>query len=1248
MTSFATDAPRSAQEGGALDARRDAVRRLEALFEAHGLAVRAVSDGVLVDDWAGMVLDGDYVDAVRAAEMLRAAGVTARADGDGLWIGAVARPSPALRTWLARLAEQNPQRSLLGPRRAVQGPPDGALPASAAALERLYGGQEFVPKEKKPVVADLRRSRGPWLCSVDSPPLVFRDAMSQIATLAHGFGPAPIQDALDGGLLDDALLDARAWGPAAARARQALEALVTRALHPALRHLTFANSGAEAVERALHLARRNGPGGRRIVAFEGSFHGRTLLALSATWNPAKRTPYEMPGFEATFAPFPVLADPEFDVQGDTAWVGWWSERRSPEERQRWLQSHAFDLLVAAEARSLATVEQALAAGDVCAVIVEPMQSEGGDRYATARFFAGLRALTRAWEVPLVFDEVQAGFGLAGPLAWHRAFELLRPDGTEDHPDAVVFAKRAQVGLVAAVWPDPWQPEWHPLHALRGARMAAALDPDHAQAVERRCRKHLARLATALPGGLVRNPRAHGYAFAFDLPLPAIANAVVTQRFYRGAMVYVAGDRTLRYRLNRSFGPDDIEGVFDAIEASLRALVDWAGGPGEGGAELWRRMAAVEVPSWVAPPAPPASDAARATVEAILDDPAGRLADAVLAERGDLPPAAWQRVVRELGVAGKGGCIDRDACCAAIRRAAADAAGFEKRTGVPLLHAAAALMGTRVEAVSPEMWREHLADIQAIEEAAYEPARRDDPRWLLEVVSQPGGVGVFAWQPTAPGRRLVGLAAGGPATFFSTVRGPADDPLREQTFYSADVTVHPEAQGRGIGRRLKLAQLAAAASLRDAAGRARYAFATSRNREGFTTAMSRLNERLGGYTAARYTGEYGEPDGVALYVRIPLRRWGRALEAPRPDASTPPGPHGGAGVCGTALASPHSAAFAAEFAGGLAEGGLLTKLTLSNFVTRDFARYVEALRELAPPGTRHLYLASGRAEMIDKVLKTVRAHRPSARVALSFEGGFAGTGTAAARSLSDLRPAGGNGRDDWFDWPRLPYPAASDADGDELTSAERDALSALEREVERAGGAERLFGVFVEPVQEMTGRWVAPRFVRALRALCDRLDVPLVLLETASGAWRNGRAAWWCAWAGVAPDAVLWFAGGQLGHVFVSDRWFLAKPLQLISTWDGDEVSAQRVLAALRCVEPGRVAALAQAFERAVRALDEGSAFGLVGGWRAGADPAPPAPIPQGVAWRRWGERFVASVPVVSDLDVGDVEGWLARAGGREG
>jgi len=168
----------------------------------------------------------------------------------------------------------------------------------------------------------------------------------------------------------------------------------------------FFNAGAEAVENAVKFAR--GYTGRpAVIGFEGAFHGRTLLALSLT---SKTHPYK-----AGLGPF---APEVYRVPFPNEYRG----------------ISARDALDALE-RALAT---RVAAETVAAIVVEPVQGEGGFVPAPREFLQGLRAICDREGIVLVVDEVQTGFGRTG-----RMFAL-EHYGVE--PDLLTLAKSIAAGL----------------------------------------------------------------------------------------------------------------------------------------------------------------------------------------------------------------------------------------------------------------------------------------------------------------------------------------------------------------------------------------------------------------------------------------------------------------------------------------------------------------------------------------------------------------------------------------------------------------------------------------------------------------------------------------------------------------------------------------------------------------------------------------------------------------------------------
>jgi len=162
--------------------------------------------------------------------------------------------------------------------------PKGAIPTglgentqSKNILDQLYRDQ-FIVAEKKPMVLDFDLCVGPYLVSVDSEKNTVIDAASQISTIALGFGH-PLKQAmvLRKELLDNES-DLKNWDVA-----NAFRRLLKAESH--LSHVHFLNSGAEAVETAIRGCQTHYPKRRKILAFEGSFHGRTLLTLHCTFKP---------------------------------------------------------------------------------------------------------------------------------------------------------------------------------------------------------------------------------------------------------------------------------------------------------------------------------------------------------------------------------------------------------------------------------------------------------------------------------------------------------------------------------------------------------------------------------------------------------------------------------------------------------------------------------------------------------------------------------------------------------------------------------------------------------------------------------------------------------------------------------------------------------------------------------------------------------------------------------------------------
>ena len=252
----------------------------------------------------------------------------------------------------------------------------------------------------------------------------------------------------------------------------------------------FANSGAEANEAAIKLARKWGGHGRyQVISTYGSFHGRTLATLHATGQPAK---WEV------FQPLP-------DGFRHVAW-------------------HDLD-----------AIEGAID-DTVAAVLLEPVQGEGGVNPASAEYLQGVRRICDERGVLLIFDEVQTGLGRTGAWFGHQHAGV--------RPDVVTMAKALGNGVpISACWAS--------------VGVAAAFEPgDHATTYGGQP------LATAAARAVLAVMEAE------DVPARAArAGARITERVTE--LPHVSGVRGLGLLLGVELdGPDAREVAAAALDAGL--------------------------------------------------------------------------------------------------------------------------------------------------------------------------------------------------------------------------------------------------------------------------------------------------------------------------------------------------------------------------------------------------------------------------------------------------------------------------------------------------------------------------------------------------------------------------------------------------------------------------------------------------------------------------------------------------------
>lgn len=959
------------------------------------------------------------------------------------------------------------------------------IPRSRGMLDRLYKGH-FIPKEKKTPVADLQRSRGAYLASVDDNPLILFDAASQIATLGAGFNADTFQNAYDQGQFDLNLLhnydlsltieDTSELAIDAQQARTELESFLHNQSDHVFSSIAYGSSGAEANEIAFDLCRQNGPGGTRIIAFEGAFHGRTIMALQATYNKEKRGPFMFKGYEASFVPFPKMNEPDNQPALDASLLETLTRGEIP-------QIPHPDPLLCEELASLSRVKEEIERGAVCAVIIEPMQCEGGDQYASHRFFNCLRALTRGLKTPLIFDEVQTGFHLGRRFFWHQQFCLRDTKGKLDFPDCVTLGKKAQLGITLSVWPNHRSYSPHVIQLKRGLLHAKAINHQGALAMEEKAKKELRRLTDYFPQ-LISNARACGFAFAFDMPSAALANDLINQRFERGFMAYIAGEKTLRFRLNMTTTDQIINSLFEKI---FIALVDMREG------HSFKRVNTPRISS----------------------------------------------TNNHLTI-----------------------------TDIEFVE------------VTKDNFDTYVHDIEAIEHNAYEEGRRDSMSTLRGWLHYQDSLGLVLKCRVNNEPMVGGYVIGGPLE-HSKIDGPNHDPLRKKlhTFYSANVTLDDRIRNRGLGTMLKNEQIRRVKDIKDNSGKARYHFLAGRNRLDRALAMTHINAQLGAYTVAVYDHQYGEEDAQALYYRLPLKKTVHLYQEPMPSNLLD---------CQNSIQSvfyrpPES--LVRELKGNYLRTLAGSKLTLSNWATPNLVRYSELLRALMPKHLKHTYFTSGRDEVVDKGLRSLRYHRLEADIVIGFSHQWLGCISAASRSLS--HEEGQAQPFKWFDWPHIPHPSVY---------GQEKSLEQL-KAVLKQQGPEKILGIVVELMGEKSGLTFDDDFLSQLDTIRQQTGIPLVFVETTSSLGRSGKSLFLSDSLSVKPNMVWWYTGAQLGHIFVDENYFVEKPLTLISTWDGDELSIARAYHHLYAAHNQETHVIKQ-FEQAMAELFESSMHRGQGCWHA--------------------------------------------------
>ena len=331
-----------------------------------------------------------------------------------------------------------------------------------------------------------------------------------------------------------------------------------------LPHAFFVSGGALAVENALKTAfdwkvrknMRNGYSterGHQILHFEQAFHGRSGYTMSLTnTDPNKVALY--PKFD-----WPRIVNPHCNGPADMQDI---------EEREKMALTQAKTFFHTSK-------------DDIAAIIIEPIQGEGGDNHFRPQFHQALRDLADENEALLIYDEVQTGVALTGTFWAYQGIGVT--------PDIIAFGKKTQVcGILAGPRIDDVDDNvfekssrinstWggNLVDMVRFDRILEVIEEDdlvdNAHETGEYLKGKVEGLAERFEG--VKNPRGTGFMRAFDLPDRETRNDVVKKTYDHGAVILGCGERAIRFRPSLCITPEGIDEGLDILEQALADVLE---------------------------------------------------------------------------------------------------------------------------------------------------------------------------------------------------------------------------------------------------------------------------------------------------------------------------------------------------------------------------------------------------------------------------------------------------------------------------------------------------------------------------------------------------------------------------------------------------------------------------------------------------------------------------------------------------
>ena len=411
-------------------------------------------------------------------------------------------------------------------------------------------------------IMDLDKSQGSWIVD-ERDGQEYLDMFSMFASGSVGYNHPKIHDVKDklakAGIHKPTLSDVYNTMFA-----EFLDTFNRVAIPDYLSHAFFIEGGALAVENALKIAfdwkvRKNMEKGipemdTKIIHFKQAFHGRSgyTLSLTNTTDPRKTMyfpKFDWPRIENPYLKFPITESVLDDVK----------------ER---------------EALALTQINSAIEnnPNEMAAIIIEPIQGEGGDHQFRDEFFVALRDICDKNDLLFIFDEVQTGIGITGKMWAHEHYTV--------RPDIISFGKKSQVcGVLAGervleVEKNVFE-ESSRINSTFGGnlvdmvRFQTILEiiedenlVDHAKDMGDYLLGQLKNLMNEFPG-FVTNARGLGLFCAFDLPSGTERDDAWSEMMKNNLLILPSGDQSIRYRPHLNVTKEDIDKAIELTKLSLK-------------------------------------------------------------------------------------------------------------------------------------------------------------------------------------------------------------------------------------------------------------------------------------------------------------------------------------------------------------------------------------------------------------------------------------------------------------------------------------------------------------------------------------------------------------------------------------------------------------------------------------------------------------------------------------------------------